>query len=101
MAALRTALDRFSRERGWGSFHSSKNLAMALSVEVAELVELFQWLTPDQSQSLTKEQSRHLAEEIGDVMIYLTMLAARHDLDPIRCAQNKMVKNTKKYPLPS
>jgi dCTP diphosphatase len=95
---LRAALKDFAAEREWESFHTSKNLAMALSVEVAEIVELFQWLTPEQSRTLSAEQVSHLAEEVGDVMIYLTMLAAKYDLDPVECAEGKMVKNAKKYP---
>jgi NTP pyrophosphatase (non-canonical NTP hydrolase) len=65
---------------------------------VAELVELFQWLTPDESDALSIQQTTRLQEEVGDVMIYLTMLAARHNLDPLQCAQKKMALNEKKYP---
>ncbi|MBF0453204.1 MAG: nucleotide pyrophosphohydrolase [Magnetococcales bacterium] len=98
MNSLRTTLKTFSQAREWGPFHTSKNLSMALSVEVAEVVELFQWLTPQQSQSLSPELKSRLAEEVGDVMIYLTMLAANHNLDPLQCAQRKIVENEKKYP---
>ncbi|MBF0358665.1 MAG: nucleotide pyrophosphohydrolase [Magnetococcales bacterium] len=98
MSELRAALKKFSQERDWEQFHTSKNLAMALSVEVAEIVEMFQWLTSDESETLNPEQSLHLAEEVGDVMIYLTMLAAKYNLDPIECARSKMVKNSRKYP---
>jgi NTP pyrophosphatase (non-canonical NTP hydrolase) len=99
MDTLRSALKDFAQEREWEIFHTSKNLAMALSVECSEVVEIFQWLTPSQSRELSIEQTAHLAEEVGDVMIYLTMLAAKHNLDPLACAQKKMVKNAKKYPV--
>lgn len=98
VAKLSAALQEFSREREWQQFHTPKNLVMALSVEVAEIVEIFQWLTPAQSQSLSQKQRANLEDEIGDVMIYLTMLATQHDLDPLVCAQQKIVKNSKKYP---
>ncbi len=98
MDQLRLALQAFSREREWQPFHTTKNLAMALSVEVSELVELFQWHTPEQSKKLTLKNRLRLGEEVGDVMIYLTMLAARHGLDPLQCAREKMVLNEEKYP---
>jgi dCTP diphosphatase len=98
MSELREALKGFSKERNWDKFHTPKNLSMALSVEVAEIVEIFQWLNAEQSQQLNPKQKTHLAQEVGDVMIYLTMLAAKYDLDPIDCAQQKMLQNAIKYP---
>lgn len=95
---LKNALAQFVQERAWEPFHTPKNLAMALSVEVAEIIELFQWLTPEQSQDLPQEKRAALANEIGDVMIYLTMLAAKLDLDPLEAAWEKMEINRKKYP---
>ncbi|MBF0125886.1 MAG: nucleotide pyrophosphohydrolase [Magnetococcales bacterium] len=92
------ALRVFAREREWETFHRSKNLAMALSVEVAEIVELFQWLTLDESDQLNRRQLAALEEEIGDVMIYLTMLAGRHQLDPLAAAWRKLAINRGKYP---
>ncbi|MBF0444163.1 MAG: nucleotide pyrophosphohydrolase [Magnetococcales bacterium] len=101
MSELRKALKDFSQERDWEKFHTPKNLSMALSVEVAEIVEIFQWLNPEQSQQLNPKQKSHLAQEIGDVMVYLTMLGAKYDLDPIECAQQKMLQNAIKYPVKS
>jgi dCTP diphosphatase len=72
---LRTSIGEFIAERDWEQFHSPKNLAMALSVEVAEVVEHFQWLTEEQSQNLPPEKLADIREEIGDVMIYLIELA--------------------------
>ncbi|MBF0194662.1 MAG: nucleotide pyrophosphohydrolase [Magnetococcales bacterium] len=101
MSELRKALKEFSKERNWPKFHTPKNLSMALSVEVAEIVEIFQWLDAEQSQQLNQKQKSHLAQEVGDVMIYLTMLADKYDLDPIECAQQKMTINAIKYPVES
>jgi dCTP diphosphatase len=92
---LQDEIEKFVRERDWQPFHSPKNLAMALSVEVAELAEIFQWLTQDESRRPDIE------EEIGDVMIYLTTLAMQLGLDPIQAAEKKMVKNRLKYPVPT
>ncbi|MBF0380702.1 MAG: nucleotide pyrophosphohydrolase [Magnetococcales bacterium] len=74
---------------------------MALSVEASEIVEIFQWLDGQQSQQLSPKQKAHLAQEVGDVMIYLTMLAAKFDLDPVACAWQKMEQNAVKYPVDS
>lgn len=92
-------LRNFVAERDWHQFHSPKNLAMALSVEAAEIVEIFQWLTQEQSRGLQGDQLDRLADEIGDVMIYLTMLADRLGLDPIAAAHRKIEKNREKYPV--
>src|ERR687894_205972 len=86
------------KERDWEQFHSPKNLAMALSVEVAEVVEQFQWLTEDQSRNLPPEKLAEIREEIGDVMIYLTELADKLGIDPVEAAKAKVTINGHKYP---
>jgi dCTP diphosphatase len=91
-------LERFVAERDWEQFHSPKNLAMALSVEVAEIVEHFQWLTEEQSHDLTPEKLAEIRQEIGDVMIYLAELADKFGIDPVEAAQAKVEINKKKYP---
>ncbi len=88
----------FAKERDWEQFHSPKNLAMALSVEVAEIVELFQWMTEEESVNLTPDKLQKLKEEIGDVMIYLTKLADKFSIDPIEAAWQKIEINERKYP---
>lgn len=88
----------FAKEREWEKFHSPKNLAMALSVEVSEIAELFQWLTEEESYNLTAEKLQQLKEEIGDVMIYLAKLADKFGIDPIEAAREKIEINEKKYP---
>jgi dCTP diphosphatase len=95
---LRNAINAFIVERDWEQFHSPKNLAMALSVEVAEIVEHFQWLTEEQSRNLPPEKLAQIREEIGDVMIYLTELAEKLGIDPVGAAKAKVEINAKKYP---
>lgn len=96
---LRDALRRFAAARDWQQFHTPKNLAMALSVEVAELVEHFQWLTAEQSTQLTTGSKRAVGEEIADVLLYLTRLADMLDIDPVAAARRKMKINARKYPV--
>src|ERR671921_2727072 len=95
---LRSAISAFIEERDWEQFHSPKNLAMALSVEVAEIVEHFQWLTEEQSENLPPEKLAELRQEIGDVMIYLTELADKLGIDPVEAAKAKVEINSKKSP---
>jgi NTP pyrophosphatase (non-canonical NTP hydrolase) len=95
---LRSAISAFIQERDWEQFHSPKNLAMALSVEVAEIVEHFQWLTEEDSKNLPPEKMAEVREEIGDVMIYLTELADKLGIDPVEAAKVKMTINGQKYP---
>ena len=97
-AALRAALDAFADERDWDQFHSPKNLTMALSVEVAELVEHFQWLTEAQSRALPADTSREVADEIADIQIYLVRLADKLDIDIEAAVGAKLAKNAEKYP---
>ena len=96
---LKINIRAFAQKRDWDQFHSPKNLAMALSVEVAEVVEHFQWLTAEESNSLSADKINGIKEEIGDVMIYLTRLADRLGIDPVQAAKDKMRINEKKYPV--
>ncbi|BHH82154.1 nucleotide pyrophosphohydrolase [Desulforhopalus sp. 52FAK] len=100
MENLQQEIEAFVDKRDWSQYHTPKNLAMALSVEVAELVEIFQWLTPKESANLDEATLNHLEEEIGDIMIYLTTLATQFHMDPITAAQKKIIKNGIKYPEP-
>jgi dCTP diphosphatase len=99
LRALRDALRRFAAERDWDPFHSPKNLAVALSVEAAELLEPFQWLTDEQSGALPPETRARVSEEVADVLLYLIRLADRLDLDLIACATEKLRRNAEKYPV--
>lgn len=96
--ALQTALREFARQREWEQFHSPKNLATALSVESAELLEHFQWLTDEQSRNFSDDKRREIAEELADVMLYTLQLADKLGIDPIAAAWKKLEINGEKYP---
>jgi dCTP diphosphatase len=95
---LQRRLREFAAARDWDQFHSPKNLAMALCVEAAELVEQFQWLTEEQSKSLDAERSERVRLEMADVLIYLLRLADKLDVDLWRAADDKIALNERKYP---
>lgn len=96
---LREAVRRFATERDWERFHSPKNLASALAVEAAELLEPFQWLTEEQSRSLSAEQAEAVRREMADVLIYLVRLADQVEVDLLAAARDKMAENALKYPV--
>lgn len=98
LTELRDALRDFAAERAWERFHTPKNLAMALTVEAAELQEIFQWLTPEEAADLAPERKAHAAEEIADVLLYLVRLADVLGIEPIAAARAKMIRNAEKYP---
>jgi len=95
---LRDALRRFAAERDWDQYHSPKNLASALCVEAAELLENFQWLTDEASKSLSTEQLTKAAEEMADVLLYLIRLADKLNVDLLEAAGNKIALNAQRYP---
>jgi len=99
MKELTEKIRAFARDRDWEQFHSPKNLAMALSVEVAEVVEHFQWLTQEESRRLDSARLEEIRQEIGDVMIYLVRLADQLGIDPLQAADEKIQINEKKYPV--
>ena len=99
LTSLRDTLRRFAAARDWQQFHTPKNLAMALSVEAAELLEHFQWLTPAQSARLDARSKRAVEDEIADVLLYLTRLADVLDIDPLAAARRKIRVNARKYPV--
>jgi len=99
LADLAELLRKFADEREWGQFHSPKNLAMALTVEAAELLQEFQWLTEEQSRQPDQEGLKRIKEEIGDVMIYLILLSDHLSIDPMAAAFKKIEKNRAKYPV--
>jgi dCTP diphosphatase len=96
---LRDAIRDFAQARDWEQFHTPKNLIMALSVETAELMEHFQWLTPEQSLQLDAPVRAEVAQEIADVLIYLTRLADVLGIDPVHAAFDKIQINAQKYPV--
>ena len=99
LIAIRDELRRFAADRDWDQFHSPKNLASALAVEAAELLEPFQWLTEEQSRQLTAETSLAVREEMADVLLYLIRLADKLDIDLVAAANDKIIQNSAKYPV--
>lgn len=95
---LAQQLDQFAKDRDWQQFHSPKNLASALVVEAGELLEHFQWLTEEQSRSLSPEKREAIGAEVADVLLYLIQLAGALGIDPIAAAQAKLTLNAQKYP---
>lgn len=95
---LRDKLRDFVNARDWEQFHSPKNLAMALSVETAELMEIFQWLTQDESSKLPTEKRADVKQELADVLIYLVRLADVLDVDLLDAAAAKLHANETRYP---
>jgi dCTP diphosphatase len=93
------ALRAFASARDWEQFHTPKNLASALSVEAAELLEHFQWLTEAQSQTLSVDKREQVAAEAADVFLYLLRLCDTLDIDLLAAAQRKLVVNGEKYPV--
>lgn len=98
LEALRAKIEHFAKQRDWDQFHSPKNLSMALSVEVSELVEIFQWLTEAQSNNLTEDKLLAAADEIADIQIYLIRLADKLGVDIVAASEAKIIKNAEKYP---
>jgi NTP pyrophosphatase (non-canonical NTP hydrolase) len=100
VSGLQEAIALFARERDWDQFHSPKNLAMALTGEVGELVELFQWLSEDASHRVAHEPAtaRRVRDEIADVLVYLARLAAVLEVDLDEAVRSKLAANALKYP---
>jgi NTP pyrophosphatase (non-canonical NTP hydrolase) len=99
LQSLTQALRRFAAERDWEQFHSPKNLAAALTVEAAELLEHFQWLTEEQSRNLPAEKRAAVGQEIADVLLYLLQIADKLQIDVIAAATEKLALNAAKYPV--
>jgi len=100
LAAVKKQLADFAAERDWEQYHTPKNLSMALSVEASELVEIFQWLTPEQSTAIMESgEKEHVEEELADILIYLIRLADKLGVDLEQAMAEKIVKNGKKHPV--
>ncbi len=97
MQELKSKIKEFITSRDWEQYHAPKNLAMALSAEVAEILEIFQW--KNAAEPLSPAEQEHLSQEIGDVLIYLLELADKFEIDIVQAASDKLVLNEKKYPV--
>lgn len=99
LESIRAQLARFADERDWNQFHNPKNLAMALIAEAGELVEHFQWLTPDEAANLPAQTRAEVELEIADVLLFLVRLADKLGIDPVAAAEKKLALNAQKYPV--
>ena len=99
MQELKKRLREFAIARDWEQFHSPKNLSMALSVEAAEVVEHFQWLTEEESRNLPGDKIEEVESELADTLIYLVRLADELNIDLLAAARNKIEVNERKYPV--
>jgi NTP pyrophosphatase (non-canonical NTP hydrolase) len=100
VAALKDLVARFVEERDWRQFHTPKNLSMALAIEAAELMEHFQWLTPEESGAVANDPAARaaVAEELADVVCYALAVASELGIDVADSMRAKMIKNAEKYP---
>ena len=99
LVALRDQLRAFAAAREWDQFHTPKNLAAALAVEAAELLETFQWLTAEESQQLAPDALAAVRAEVADVLLYLIRISDKLGIDPVAAAQDKIAVNAVKYPV--
>ncbi len=97
---LREVVRQFVDERDWRQFHAPKNLSMALAIEAAELMEHFQWITPEASRAIGEDAEKlaDVGEELADVLCYVLAIANELDLDLSSTFDDKMAKNRLKYP---
>lgn len=102
LTALQAELRRFADERGWPPFHTPKNLSTALMVEAAELAEIFQWMTPEQSSAAHDDPAlkQRIGEEVADVLLYLLQLADHSRIDLDAAVRDKLLRNAAKHPVP-
>lgn len=98
LEALRDHIREFVAERDWDQFHTPKNLATALAVEAAELLEHFQWLHTGASDELSEPKREQVRHELADVLVYLIRLADKMDVNLYDAVIDKMEINRKKYP---
>lgn len=101
LKALQHDIENFVQERDWDQFHSVKNLAIALSVESSELLEIFQWIREEESNKIHEDEKlrEKLEDEVADVFIYLMRIISKTHIDLESCVRNKMDKNARKYPV--
>ncbi len=101
IGVLRDLVRHFVDERNWSQFHAPKNLSMALAIEAAELMEHFQWITPEESHLAENQPEKHLAvrEELADVICYALAIANVLQIDIATAVEQKVRKNAEKYPI--
>ncbi|MBM7173280.1 nucleotide pyrophosphohydrolase [Streptomyces sp. G44] len=102
VAGLQRRLARFAAARDWEQYHTPKNLAAALSVEASELVEIFQWLTPEQSQQVMRDPdtAHRVTDEVADVLAYLLQFCEVLGIDALASLAAKIERNEERFPAP-
>jgi NTP pyrophosphatase (non-canonical NTP hydrolase) len=99
LAGLQDDIEAFVAERDWAQFHTPKNLAMGVAIEAAEIMEHFLWCSGEESRALAPDKRTEVANEIGDVLIYLLRLSRTLDIDAVAAARDKLALNREKYPV--
>ena len=94
---LTTRLHAIRERNDWRGFHSPKNLVMAASVEMSELLEIFQWLSEEQSRQLSPEQLEHAGQEVGDVVLYLLLLCSELGIDMEQAVRAKLAHSEQRF----
>jgi len=92
-------IKKFIDERDWNQFHNPKDLALSLSLEAAEVLELFQWKNKKQAQDYIKNNKERLSEELADVFYWTLLISSKFDIDIVEALEDKLEKNKKKYPI--
>lgn len=102
LATLQRRLEAFAAARGWGPYHTPKNLVMALTVEASELAEIFQWLTPEEAAAVMSDPDKafRVRDEVADVLAYLLQLASVCGVDVLAALADKMERNELRFPVP-
>jgi len=98
---IQATLEEFAKQRDWNKFHTPKNLAVALAVEASELLEVFQWLTDDESKTIANSDKdmELIRDELADIQIYLLRLAYKLNINIETAVESKLIKNALKYPV--
>jgi NTP pyrophosphatase (non-canonical NTP hydrolase) len=101
VASLQQRLRAFAAARDWGPYHTPKNLAAALSVEASELLEIFQWLTPEQAAAVMSDpkKAHRVEDEVADVLAYLLQFCTALDVDPLAALAAKIDRNELRFPV--
>jgi NTP pyrophosphatase (non-canonical NTP hydrolase) len=98
---LKDKIKEFCDKRDWDQFHNAKELAIALSIEASELLEIFRWKTPEEVEEVLKDEKKkeNIEDEMADILYFLVRLAQKYDIDLSEALDKKMDKNDKKYPV--
>ncbi|MBW6442295.1 nucleotide pyrophosphohydrolase [Patescibacteria group bacterium] len=101
ISELKEKIKDFCEVRDWDQFHNAKDLAIALSIEVSELLEIFRWKTREEVQDLFKDEKKkeNIQDEMADILYFLVRIAQRYDIDLSEAFDKKMEKNEQNYPV--